>query len=434
MKTIVAVIICVSVLISSYCLAANGNDVVAGQIVGNFEGKFKLLLGDKAITNLGKKNGVIKGDIYTIYSQADSKMVDPIGRCAVVEIYDSTSVCEIIKMKREIGIDVVSMKKLKSTDQNLLPPIFTLLSKVVEPYAPEKQITVFVYDVFDENHNVTKFSEKVKNEVKNIFFQKKRIKPAGQGVSTALFAYLPGEYNEYNKEIEGYLQKDGIDVIISGTYRMKGENIELSFYKIDKNWEDLAVDTLLSAKPYAELIATVTMPYTKRIKEKSAVCNIVYKPVYHKTTSRDERNDIVSYETKNNPILEYTLRKSQFNIIAPVDFTVKIGKSLIKFDKAKDYQLPLTTGKHEITASFKKGFYYNDQFLVALSEPDNIVKKNAIISIDNPEDLVVEIEANPLPKRESISFKVYRKSTRSSTVIKPVLQRETFKPVETFKD
>lgn len=442
MKTITAVIICISILISMNCLAANNtttmpistNDTTVGQVIGNLDNKFKLLLGDKAITNLGKKSGVIKGDIFTIYGKTDTRLIDPIGRCAVVEIFDSTSICEIIKMKREVGMDNVAINKLKYSDANLLPSVFALLTKIVEPYPPEKEIKVYIYDVFDEKNNVTKFSEKVKKEIKKVFFQKKRIKSIGENISPALFAYLPGEYNEYNKIIEDYLKKDRIDVIISGTYRVEGDKIELSFYKIDKNWEDLALDTMIPGKPYAELVSSVVVPYSERKKEKTVHCNIIYKPVYHKTISRDERNDIINYETRNNPILEYTLRRAEFNIVIPVDFTVTIDKNEVKFDKQKSISIPLATGNHEIKATFKKGFYYNDTFLVSLSDQENVVSKTAMLTIDKPEDLVMEIEANPLPRKENIIFKVYRKSTRNAVMVKPVQKREILRPIESYKD
>ncbi len=432
MRAILAVIVCLSVFISANCIAAD-NDLVVGQITASLEKKFKMLVGDKAFTNLGSRSGVIKGDILTIYHRSDTNRADPIGQCAVVEIYDSKSVCEIITMNREIGMDTVTIKKMVYDDALLFPPIFALLTKVVEPYSPEKKVVVYVHEFFDENHNVTRFSEKIKREVNKVFFQKKRMESAGKAISPAVFAYLPGEYNEYNKTIEDYLKRDRIDVIIAGTYRTVGDKLQLSFYKIDKNWEDIALDTTITAKPYAAMATEVTVPYKERKKEKTVTCDVLYKPVYHKTDSRDERNSIINYETQNNPILEYTLRRAEFNIIAPIDFTLHIDGNEIRFDKSQEYRLPLTTGNHEITASFKKGFYYNDTFLVALSEP-NMVKKTAMLSIDKPEDLVIEIEANPLPRRENIVFKMYRRVGRSTTVVKPVLRRETLTPVETFKD
>jgi len=200
---------------------------VVGQITASLEKKFKMLTGDKAFTNLGSKSGVIKGDILTVYHQSDTNRVEPIGECAVVEIYDSKSVCEIIEMSREVGLDTVTIKKMTYDDALLFPPIFALLTKVVEPYSPEKKIVVYVHEFFDEKHNITRFSEKIKREVNRIFFQKKRMKSAGKAISPAVFAYLPGEYNEYNKTIEDYLKRDRIDVIIAGTYRIEGAKVQI---------------------------------------------------------------------------------------------------------------------------------------------------------------------------------------------------------------
>ncbi len=434
MKAILAFLICISVAVPAYnCLAANPDGLITGQLMESLEGKFKMLTGDKVFTNLGTKMGVIKGDIFTIYGKADAMKTDPIGKCAVVQIYDTRSVCEIIQMDQEIGKDMITLKKPLYGDAFLYPSIFTLLTKVVEPYSPEKKIKVYIHQIFDENHNVTEFSQKIRKEIVNVFFQKDRMVSAGKLVSPALFAYLPGEYNEYNKTIEGYLQKDNIDVIISGTYKIVGDKVEISYYKIDKNHEDIVVDAIVASQPYRAMAAKVAVPYSEKKKEQIVNCDIIFKPVHYKTASRDERNAIITAESRGNPILEYSLRRSEFNIVVPVDFTLVIDDNPIKLDKVTEYSVPLTTGEHKFSASYNKGFFFNDTFMIALPE-QNMVKKSAIISIDKPEDIVVEIKADPLPHRENISFNVYRKTTRSSTVIKPVLRREIARPVEVFKD
>ena len=433
MKAILAFILCISVFVPGvHCLAAD-DGLVTGQIMESLEGKFKMLIGDKAFTNLGSRMGVIKGDIFTIYGAADTMKTDPIGKCAVVHAYDTRSICEIITMDREIGRDIVAIKKVNYDDALLYPSIFTLLSKVVDPYPPEKKIKVYIHQIYDENHNITELSQKIRKEVVKVFFQKNRIVSAGKIISPALFAYLPGEYNEYNKAIEDYLRKDDINVIISGTYRITGDRLEISYFKIDKDFEDIVVDTVVASQPYTAMAAKVVVPYSEKKKEQVVKCDIIFKPVNYKTQSRDERNDIVTFETRGNPALEYTLQRSEFNIVMPVDFTVNIDGTVIKFDKIREFSIPLATGEHRITASYSKGFYFNDSFLVALPEP-NRVKKSAILSLDSPDDIVVEIEANPLPRRDNIVFNVYRKTTRSSTIVKPVPTRETLRPIEVFKD
>jgi hypothetical protein len=429
MKTITVVFLCLAILFSVDCLA---KELDRGQIIDNLDHKVKILTGDKAITNLGKKNGVIKGDIFSIYKTTDTDYLDSIGKCAVTNIYETTSVCEIFKMNNEIGKDTVVIDKLTSNDSNLFPAIFQLLTKVVEPYEPQREITVYVHSIYDEQNNITKFSEKLQKEIKKIFFQKKRIKPAGTNVSQALFAYLPGEYAESNQVIEGYLKKDNIDVLIAGTYKIKGDKVELSLYKVDRNWEDIAVDTTLSATTYADLSSSVVTSYKQLRKEKNVVCDILYKPIHYKASVRDERNNIIGFESKDNPFTEYSLRRTDFNIISPVDFRLIIDNNEIDFAKSNEHKISITTGRHEITAIFKKGFYFNDSLLVTA---DNEVRKNVVLILDNPGDIKIEITANPVPGRENIDFKIYKKADISRPDFKQVLlQKNNIKTVETFKD
>ncbi len=195
MKAIIVLFISMSILLSTECF---GNEIIQGHIKGNLDSKVRIVLGDKAIVDIGKKDGIIKGDILDIYHNRDIKLLDPIGKCAVVKIYDTAAICEVFKMKIEIENDVVTIDKLAYNDPSLLPAIFQLLTKVVEPYEPQKEIIVYIHNIYDENNNITKFSEKLQKEIKKVFYQKKRIKPAGKDVSKALFAYLPSEYAESN--------------------------------------------------------------------------------------------------------------------------------------------------------------------------------------------------------------------------------------------
>jgi hypothetical protein len=417
------------ILISVNCM---GKELDRGLIIDNLDHKVKILTGDKAITNLGKKNGVIKGDILNIYKTIDTDYLDSIGKCAVTNIYEATSICEIFKMNNEIGKDTVVIDKLISSDANLFPAIFQLLTKVVEPYEPNKEITVYVHSIFDEQNNITKFSEIIQKEIKKIFFQKKRIKPAGMNVSQALFAYLPSEYAESNQVVEDYLRKDNIDVIISGTYKVRGDKIELSLYKVDRNHEDIVVDMTLNTASYAGLTSSIVTTYKPVRKEKSIVCDILYKPVHYKANVRDERNNIIDIESKDNPFTEYSLKRIDFNIVSPVDFKLIVDNNEIYFEKSNEKRLSMTTGKHEITAIFKKGFYFNDSLLLTA---DREVKKNIVLILDNPSDIKIEVSANAVPGRENIDFKIYKKTDMSRPEFKQILlQKNNIKTVETFKD
>jgi hypothetical protein len=430
MKTITVAVLFLAIFLSVNCIA---KDLNRGQIIGNLDQKVKIITGDKAIINLGMKSGVIKGDILTIYKMDDTDYLNVIGKCAVIDVHDVTSICEITKIyNNEIGKDTVVIDKLTTNDSTLYPVIFQLLTKVIEPYEPDKEIKVYVHSIFDEQNNITAFSEKVQKEIKRVIFQKKHIKPANTNVSQALFAYLPGEYAESKQIIEDYLKKDNIDVLIAGTYKIKGDKIELSLYKVDRNWEDIAVDTTLNAAAYANLTSSVSASHKPIRKEKNLVCDILYKQVHYKTNARDERNSIIDLESKNNPFLEYNLKRIDFNIISPVDFKLIVDSNEISFEKTNEHQLSMTTGRHEITAIFKKGFYSNDSLLLTT---DNEVKKSIVLILDNPGDVKIEVTANPVPGRENIDFKIYKKDDMSRPDFKQVLlQKNNIKTVETFKD
>ncbi|HVN96340.1 MAG TPA: hypothetical protein VMT62_07925 [Syntrophorhabdaceae bacterium] len=432
MKTITIIGICFLILVSVKGFATG--EELQGQIVASLEGKVKMLLGDKALVNLGQRDGIIKGDIFTIYGKADVQHMDAVGKCAVIKTYETADICEIIKMRNEIGSDMVTIPWLRYTDANLFPAVFGLMTKTVDPYEPEKEIKVYVHSIYDEHNNITEFSERVQREIRSMFSQKKRIKIVTRGeISPAFFAYLPNEYAKSKDVIEEYMKKDDVDVVVTGTYRTAGDKIELSLYKIDRKYEDIVLDASLIAAPYAELAAKVTAPYVEKRKEQNITCTVHYEPVYYKATARDERNDIIEQETRNNPFLEYSMKRIDFNIVSPVDFKLKIDNDAneIKFDKGKSYKLLLTTGDHEITASFKKGYFFNESLLLAV---DNEVKKHVKLSLDKTDDIVIEIEANPVPGRENIDFKVYKKAVQNKPVIKPVLQKNLVDQTETFKE
>ncbi len=142
--------------------------------------------------------------------------------------------------------------------------------------------------------------------------------------------------------IEDFIRKDNIDVIITGSYKVRNGKIEISLYKVDKNWEDIIVDTTVDSVPYSDLISSVTVPYKSMRKEQNAVCNILFKPVHYKATVKEERNDIIVIESKKDPFLEYSLKRIDFNIISPVEFKLKIDNTDIGFEKSKEYELALT--------------------------------------------------------------------------------------------
>jgi len=429
MKTIRILAISLAILFSINCFA---KDQIVGKIVDNLDQKVRIMNGDMAVINLGKNNGLIKGDILSIYKNEDVNSINILGKCALVNVNDSKSICEIIKIfDNEIGRDSVVIDKIIVSDANFYPVIFQLLTKVVEPYEPYKEIRVYINSILDEQNNVTKFSDKLQKEIKKVFSQKKRINVV-DNVSPALIAYLPSEYAESSKDIEGYLKRDNLDAIIAGKYSVKEDKIFLNLYKVDKNYEDIVVDTTVNMALYSDSTTNIVTGFKPTKKEKMITSEIYYKPEHKKIMARDERNSIIETETRNDPFLEYNLSRIMFNIISPVEFKMIVDNNEINFEKNRIQAIPMTTGKHEITAKFKKGYYLNDSLLFT---NETEIKKNIVVMLDNPDDIKIEVTANAVPGKENIDFKVYKKSDKSRPDFKPVLpQKNDVKIIETFKD
>lgn len=430
MKTSTIFVLCILVVLAlSPCHA---DEMHQGRIIGNMDGKVKILLGDRAIIDLGEKNGLIKGDIVSIYNGQEKVHIDPIGKCAVTKIYEKTSVCDIFKMSREVGADVVMANKTVIGDADLYPVIFKLLTATVEPYKPQDTVKVFIHTIVDDNKNVTKFSEYIRKEIKHIYKQKKRIDVVSTSVPRSLAGYLPTEYADYSSDIKAALKKEAIDVIIGGKYSVKGDKVEVLLFKVDQKYNDIEVGSSVAMKPqYSENMTAVVTPYSPIKKEKSFACNVIYNPVYYSVSSRDMRRNVIEQDSKHNPFLENNLKRVDFNIVSPVDFKMTVDNTEMSFDKKDKHELALVTGVHNIKASFKKGYFYNDTQLI-VNEKE--IEKNIVISVDKAEDLIVEAVANPIPGKENIEFKVYQKAERSRPVIKSVLQKDTTKQVETFRD
>ncbi|OPY80915.1 MAG: hypothetical protein A4E64_00132 [Syntrophorhabdus sp. PtaU1.Bin058] len=431
MKKIIIFTTIIFVFFSMQCF---GEDYIKGKIVSNLEKKLKIVYGDKAIITLGSNHGLVKGDILSIARPADVYLADPVGQCAIQKTFPSTSICEVIKMTQEIeGGQQVFMKRLEFNDPKLFPDIFRVLQNLVEPYAPYKDISVYIFNVFDENRNITKFSELLKDEIKFVFSQKKRIKFVGDDVGKMFAAYSPNELFEKNNVIEGYMKKDNIDALITGYYEVRGGKVFVTLYKIDSNWDVAKRQDSIDGASYGNLLTTVTVPYTPLKKEQNVTCNFVYKPVRHKPLKK-EKDEYIANTAQNDPLMLDTLQRVDFNMVGPVEFKLKVDNDMLDLENKKEYKMLLRTGKHEITTSFKTGFYYNETLMFTSPNECKGCRKSVVLQLDKDDEINVEITADPLYGREKIDFNVYTKVITSRPVLKPISRKEKVVPVETYKD
>jgi hypothetical protein len=354
-----------------------------------------------------------------------------IGRCAVVETSDLSSICEIINVRREIEPgDLVKAKKLSYPNKTMYPLLFGVLEKVVEPYEPNKQITVYVHDVYDEKENVTPFSERIKAEMKNLFSQKARIRVVND--VDGVYSFYPSEYKTWLPQIKTYLKRDKVDVLLSGRYQVSGSTVEVSVYVIDKNWGDIRVLLPVPAGSYIEDLSKVTIPYTPIARRSDVSCTFQYRPARYMPL-KDEKKDIVLREADNNPFVEYNFGKLDFNIISPVDVKLTIDNDLVDLVEKGEHRMSLSGGGiHRLSVSFRKGYYYNEALMYT---SQNEVKKDAYLTVDKEDGAVeVIVAVNAAPGKEGVDLMVHKKTTRLRQVLKPILKMESEILTETFKD
>jgi hypothetical protein len=412
----------------SFECPAEDNYITKGRIIGTTHNKLSISLGEYAITDLGKNYGVTKGDIFKISEEKDPDLKGPIGRCAVLDVEENQSTCEIIKMSKEIRKgNVVKANRVLFFDSRLYPIIFDTLTKFLQPYEPYKKVNVYIYNIFDEKNNITRFSEILKIEMKNIFSQKNRINLVSNDVGKGYVIY-PEEYLN-TKFVEDYMKRDDINVLIAGQYKINNENIELTISLVDKDYDDYQLQFVLKSNDYGKVISEVTVPYTP-MERKDIICNLFYKPLLF-TPQRDDKKYFVLQESDKNPFVQYTLGRIDFNIISPVDFKINIGNNNVAFNKRNEYKLTLPKGSHRLSASFKRGFYYNDALMYTSTKE---IKKEILLNIEKGGEINIDLNINPLYDKENIEFKIYKRTERENFTLKPIYTTESINKLETYKD
>jgi hypothetical protein len=231
------------------------------------------------------------------------------------------------------------------------------------------------------------------------------------------------------KFIEDYMKRDNINVLIAGSYKISNENIELTIFLVDKDYDDHRLQFTLKLNDYSKLVSEVVVPYTP-FERKDIICNLFYKPFLY-TPQRDDKKYFVLQESDKNPFIEYTLGKIDFNIISPVDFKIKIGNDTIDFKERNEYKLILPKGSHRLLATFKRGFYYNDILMYTSTKE---LKKEILLNIEKGGEIDIDLIVTPLYDKENIEYKIYKTTEKERFILKPIYIKETVKQLETYKD
>jgi len=416
-----------------YCHSAQ---FVTGEITSAIilQERIHLTVGDKAVTNLGSKDGVIKGDILVVTTRKDSMKEKPIGQCAVTSVDANSSICEIIAANMEIpkGSNV-SLPAIYYSMQTFYPAIYKLLSKSVEPFPPHKKLKIAVYDFFDSQNNVTIFSENLNQEVKNIFSQKKRVMLTEPKTTKKDFLLYPEDIrSSYGLRAE-VMESLAVDVFITGSYELNNDNVSFTFYKFDRHFNDekISFQAPLNSN-LANSAQEITRPYKPIPKKEYIPCTVAFKES-HYMPQKEEKSHIIGHEAGKDVYKAIDLKKTNFNIISPVDFVFKLDGQPINFSGKTYKPVLLTKGTHNLFASFKRGYFFNSRE-PRLYVSDKSIDKEAILSIEKDASIYIEVLLNPSFEGEYIEFKIYDVAEKKSQLLRTIIKTEASRSIEFFKD
>ncbi len=396
--------------------------------------RIAIVTGEKAFTALGLKDGIIKGDVgFIAPDQGQAAQGAYIGQCAVVKDGAALSVCEVITLKKEItGGDLVFFDRVTYSDPNVYPVAIAMLSDIVQPYEPYKPLKIMVYGIFDEQRAITGLSEALKGEIRHIFSQKKRI----QVVNSAEFkdfVFYPGAGGDVLQSVRAKMQKSDIDVLLLGKYSFDGQTITLNMTELSLKGPDKSWQFSLPGAGYADSLARVVLPPQEETQVETYPCYIFVKGGTAKVVKPNERIDVIRHEADGNAFTELSLKRSDFNIMSPVDIKVKIDNAVVLDGQvpAAPLSVPLSAGTHRVVVSFHRGYFF-DESLVHTSQKE--VRKEINLELHTVKNLSLDVQLSPLFGQDTIAVKAFERIGKQQQVLRPIRRVEWDTTIETFKD
>ncbi|MCX5810552.1 MAG: hypothetical protein NTX36_14500, partial [Proteobacteria bacterium] len=372
----------------------------------------------------------------------DSILIGHIGKCAVITTYDSTSVCEVIKLSAEAGKgDYVYINKLEYTDPLVYPLVFTLLNEVIAPYKPQEDIRVYVHNIYDEKNNITKFSEKIKEEIVAVFEQKKRMvvnTTSLKGYVNYQDHYFNSDTDKSNKgsidKLKNSMEQLDINVVITGVYTIKGDSLKLKLYIVDRKWQDKTMSLMVNVKDYLNTIAETVIPY-EPFKEKEFVRYSIILNHKDYLPDKDEQREIKEYESEKELKFKYKFAdsKTKFNRISPGDVYLRVNEEEIgDIQKGVVFEKDLEKGIKRIFVSFAPTLFNNTDEIIELKKE---IKKEIMLDLKDEDNISIEMMLDATYEKEKIDLKVVRKKIKEPIVMKSVTSEIDKKPaIELYKD
>jgi hypothetical protein len=424
-------LITLAIVATLFPAVAQAQEPIVAHIISAPPERLGLMKGEIVSVSAGRKDGIIKGDIGTIAMRRDGAPGEVVGRCAVTKTSDALSDCEIVKADREVERGYfVFFQPVRFSDPVIYPAVLNVLNAIVEPYAPSKSVRVYIYNIFDDKGNVTKFSESVRNEIGSIFSQKKRIVTV-DARSMREIAFYPEDYPAMAGRIKEYQRKSDIDAVVWGYYRMEANKVLLTLSWIDRNFTDQRQAFSLPLEPkYAASSSEIVTFYGQIRKVEDVTCTLLLKAMPARVT-KDERTMMIRREAEGNPFVEQQLRAIDFAIVSPVDVQITIDRETIRFDGKDEHTMILPRGQHKLVASYKRGYYVQEALLYKSTRE---LTKEIVLDVKRSQSITIQLRCAPLDEKEPLELTVYKRVAREQALPQPIPSIQTDITIETFKD
>jgi hypothetical protein len=437
MKTVIRIFIAASlallVSLTSYAAAQAPGAFVRGILQPVSKERITIVERDKAVINLGQKDGVIKGDIGQVALEPDIGPAGFVGRCAVTSSDYDTGICELIKGKKEFERgQYIFFTPMGYGDAALFPVIMRIISEAVAPREPHERLNVMVYRFFDDKNSVTALSEHIVRELVQALGQKQRIKVTESKEINELVFYPPVD-RQATAYIKAYMKKANIDILLVGSYAITGEKLNLTVRSLDAKGLDRVYGLALPMQPnYAALASSVAVTAAEPSKMENMQCTLQMRLLTYQP-GKDERGMIVKREAAGNRFVELSMSRIDFSIMSPVQVNVRMDGENVGLGSRQRGPVTVNVprGSHRLYVSFKRGYFINESLLYTSQQE---VGKEVVIDVTKHGNLVADISVNPQFDADGITVTVYAKGDRSRQVLRPIRSMSAEKTVETFKD
>jgi hypothetical protein len=406
-------------------------DPVVGVIAPLNNERVTITQGDKAVVNVGERDGIVKGDVGSVGTDKGGAPSTLIARCAVTAGNYRSSVCEVINDKKEIDPgSFIFFDPVAFTDATLYPVTIAVLSHVVDPYEPYKRLRVCLYGIFNDGNAQTGLSELIMGEFARVFAQKKRIDLVDKSALKELIFY-PDADEKLIEFVQKKMKSADMDALLTGTYRVSGKRINLTVLAINKQGSSkTGFFSFPLEEKYTSPLSTVAAGPVEPTRIEVSTCLLRLKTMPFEP-ARHELGLLIGREAAGNPLVERVLKQTVFNLLGPVEITVKVDDEVMALSDKKEQRLALPKGVHRVMISFKRGYFFNESLLYTSQQE---VTREALLDLTRPDDLLIDIRINPLFQPDAISLDVGERVDSRREIIKPICKVQSERTIDVFRN